>query len=107
MPVTVGPDYLRSHDLNAGDVTNFAYIGLSAKTSRVNLTSKRHLFFAIVAKSGRDVFYHPQVCNLTSPLHSNRVATPDGASMWLEDLVVKQHGPGEPPRDDPGSTRLP
>ena len=28
---------------------------------------RRYLFYAIRAKSGRDVFYHPQVCNLTRP----------------------------------------
>ncbi len=61
---------------------------------------ERYLFFAIVAKSGGDVFYHPQVCNWTSPLHSNRVLTPEGDSVWLEDLIVRQHGAGEPPRDE-------
>jgi hypothetical protein len=68
---------------------------------------ERYLFFAIVAKSGRDVFYHPQVCNLTSPLRSNRVVTPEGVSLWLEDFIVREHGPGERPRDGPGSMRLP
>ena len=65
---------------------------------------ERYLFFAIVAKSGGDVFYHPQVCNWTSPLHSRRVVTAEGESLWLEDLIVKKYGPGEPPRDEPGST---
>jgi hypothetical protein len=59
---------------------------------------ERYIFFAIVAKSGGDVFYHPQVCNWTSPLRSNRVATPEGASLWLEDFIVREHGPGEPPK---------
>lgn len=36
---------------------------------------RRYLFFAIVAKGGRDVFYHPQVCNWTRPLQSSRVVT--------------------------------
>ena len=68
---------------------------------------EHYLVFAIVAKGPRDVFYHPQVCNWTSPLHSRRVVTPDGASEWLEDLIVREHGPGEPPGEDPGSGRLP
>ena len=58
---------------------------------------ERYLFFAIVAKGPRDVFYHPQVCNWTAPLQSRRVVTPDGASQWLEDLIIREHGPGEPP----------
>jgi hypothetical protein len=68
---------------------------------------ERYLFFAIVAKSGRDVFYHPHVCNWTSPLRSNRIVTSEGVSLWLEDFIVKEHGPGAPPRDEPGSRRLP
>lgn len=68
---------------------------------------EHYLFFAIVAKGSRDVFYHPQVCNWTSPLHSRRVSTPDGASVWLEDLIIREHGPGEPPGEEAGSGRLP
>jgi hypothetical protein len=68
---------------------------------------ERYLIFAIVAKGPRDVFYHPQVCNWTSPLQSRRVVTPDGASEWLEDLIMREHGPGEPPGEGPGSGRLP
>ena len=68
---------------------------------------ERYLFFAIVAKGPRDIFYHPQVCNWTSPLRSKRVLTPDGASVWLEDLIIREHGPGEPPGEEPGSGRLP
>jgi hypothetical protein len=60
---------------------------------------KRYLFFAIVAKSGRDVFYHPQVCNWTSPLRSTRVPTEGGDSVWLEDLIARERGAGAPPRD--------
>lgn len=59
---------------------------------------KRYLFFAIRAKSGRHVFYHPQVCNLTIPVQSRRVATADGKSLWLEELIAKEHGPGKPPQ---------
>ena len=59
---------------------------------------ERYIFFAILAKGGRDVFYHPQVCNWTSLLQSKRVLTPQGESIWLEDLIEKEHGPGEPPR---------
>jgi hypothetical protein len=57
---------------------------------------KRYLFYAIRAKSGRDVFYHPQVCNLTRPVQSKRIATADGTSLWLEELIAKEHGPGTP-----------
>lgn len=59
---------------------------------------KRYLFFAIRAKSGKHVFYHPQVCNLTSPIQSKRIATADGKSLWLEELIAKEHGPGVPPK---------
>jgi hypothetical protein len=68
---------------------------------------ERYLFFAVVAKSPRDGFYHPQACNWTSPLHSRRVLAPDGNAVWLEDLIVQQHGAGEPPGDARGSGRLP
>lgn len=68
---------------------------------------EHYLFFAIVAKGPRDVFYHPQVCNLTSPLRSRRVSAPSGESVWLEDLIISERGPGEPPGEDPGSGRLP
>jgi hypothetical protein len=68
---------------------------------------ERYLFFAILAKGSRDVFYHPQACNWTSPLRSKRVLTPEGVSLWLEDLIVSEHGPGEPPGSESGSGRLP
>jgi hypothetical protein len=61
---------------------------------------RRYLFFTIVAKGGRDVFYHPQACNWTSPLQSTRVLAQENGSLWLEDLIVREHGPGEPPRDE-------
>jgi hypothetical protein len=61
-----------------------------------------YVFFAIRAKSGRYVWYQPQVCNLTSPLRSRRVRGPDGNPMWLEDFIVARYGPGEPPKvEDP------
>jgi hypothetical protein len=59
---------------------------------------QRYLFFVIRAKSGKDVFYHPQVCNWTSRLQSTRVQTQQGESLWLEDLIIREHGPGEPGR---------
>ena len=63
--------------------------------------SRAYLFFAIVAKSSRYVYYQPEVCNWTRALHSTRVASPHGA-IWLEDLIAEEHGPGEPPRgEDP------
>jgi hypothetical protein len=46
------------------------------------------------------VFYHPQVCNLTTPLRSTAVPTEQGDSVWLEDLIAREHGPGGPPREE-------
>ena len=60
---------------------------------------QRYLFFAVLAKGSRDVFYHPQACNWTRRLQSTRVLAPGNESLWLEDLIVRQHGPGELPRD--------
>jgi hypothetical protein len=61
---------------------------------------QRYLFFTILAKGGRNVFYHPQVCNWTKPLQSTRVPAEGNESLWLEDLIARDHGPGEPPRDE-------
>ena len=61
---------------------------------------QRYLFFVIRAKGGRDVFYHPQACNWTRPLRSTRVSTDGNESLWLEDLIAREHGPGERPRDE-------
>jgi hypothetical protein len=61
---------------------------------------QRYLFFAVLAKSGREVFYHPQVCNWNKPLQSTRVPAEGNESLWLEDLIAREHGPGEPPRDE-------
>jgi hypothetical protein len=61
---------------------------------------QRYLFFTVLAKGGRHVFYHPQACNWTRPLQSTRVFAQGNESLWLEDLIVREHGPGEPPRDD-------
>jgi hypothetical protein len=58
---------------------------------------RSYVFFAIVAKSGRYVYYQPQVCNWTSEVHAKRVADADG-SPWLEDFIAKSYGPGEPPK---------
>jgi hypothetical protein len=58
---------------------------------------QRYLFFAIRAKGGRDVFYHPQVCNWTKPLQSTRVPAQGRESVWLEDLIAREHGAGDPP----------
>jgi hypothetical protein len=62
---------------------------------------RAYLFFAIVAKSSRYVYYQPEVCNWTRALRSTRVTSQHGA-IWLEDLIVEDHGPGGPPRgEDP------
>ena len=63
---------------------------------------QRYLFFTVLAKGSRDVFYHPQACNWTRRLQSTRVLAPGNESLWLEDLIVRQHGPGELPRDASG-----
>jgi hypothetical protein len=60
---------------------------------------QRYLVFAILAKGGRDVFYHPQACNWTRPLRSTRVLADGNESLWVEDLIAREHGPGEQPRD--------
>jgi hypothetical protein len=60
---------------------------------------QRYLFFAILAKGGRDVFYHPQVCNWTRPLQSTRIPTEGSEPLWIEDLIAREHGPGERPPD--------
>jgi hypothetical protein len=59
---------------------------------------ERYVFFAVLAKGGRHIFFHPQACNWTRPLQSTRV-TKGNESLWLEDLIVREHGPGEPPQD--------
>ncbi|MCA1453560.1 hypothetical protein I6F35_10080 [Bradyrhizobium sp. BRP22] len=61
---------------------------------------QRYLFFAILAKGGRDVFYHPQACNWTRPLQSTRVPSEGNGSLWLEDFIAREYGPGEQPRDE-------
>ena len=58
---------------------------------------QRYLFFTILAKGGRDVFYHPQVCNWTRPLQSTRVPAEGNESLWIEDLIARDHGPGVQP----------
>jgi hypothetical protein len=60
---------------------------------------QRYLFFAIVAKGGRDVFYHPQVCNWTSPLQSTQVPAQENERLWIEDFISRKYGQGEPPWD--------
>jgi hypothetical protein len=66
---------------------------------------RSYLFFAIVAKSSRYVYYQSQVCNWTSALHSRRVPGRDG-SVWLEEFIVENYGPGEAPKgEDPWRRR--
>ena len=59
-------------------------------------SGRDYLFFAIQAKSSRYVYYQPQVCNWTNPLHSKRIGGPDGSSLWLEDFIETKYGPGGP-----------
>ena len=61
---------------------------------------QRYVFFAILAKGGKEVFYHPQACNWTRPLQSTRVPVDGNESLWLEDFIAREHGPGEQPRAD-------
>jgi hypothetical protein len=58
---------------------------------------RRYIVFAILAKGGRDVFYHPQVCNWTRPLRSTLIHAQGSEALWLEDFIARRHGPGEPP----------
>ena len=68
-------------------------------------TGRGYLFFAIVAKSSRYVYYQSQVCNWTSALRSRRVSGPDG-SGWIEEFIAEKYGPGEPPQaEDPWKRR--
>jgi hypothetical protein len=52
---------------------------------------RAYIFFAIVAKSSRYVYYQSEFCNWTRALHSIRVASPHGA-IWLEDLILERSG---------------
>jgi hypothetical protein len=61
---------------------------------------ERYLIFAILAKGGRKRFYHPQVCNWTRPVRSTRVLAEGNESLWIEDLIAREHGPGEAPRGE-------
>jgi hypothetical protein len=65
-----------------------------------------YIFFAIVAKSSRYVYYQPEVCNWTRPLRSTRVASPHGP-VWLEDAIADEHGPGGPPKAEDPWAHLP
>ena len=67
---------------------------------------RSYLFFAIVAKSSRYMYYQPQVCNWTSALRSKRVGGAEGA-MWLEDLIARDYGPGDRPKAEDPWERLP
>lgn len=67
---------------------------------------RAYLFFAIVAKSSRYVYYQPEVCNWTRALRSTRVAGSHGA-VWLEDLIVGDYGPGEPAKAEDSWERHP
>jgi hypothetical protein len=62
-------------------------------------SGQRYIVFAILAKGGRDKFYHPQVCNWTRPVQSTRVSVAGNQSVWLEDWIARERGPGEPPRE--------
>ena len=66
---------------------------------------RTYLFFVIVAKSSRYVYYQPQACNWTSALQSRRVGSASD-SMWLEDMIVKTYGAGERPKAEDPWTRL-
>jgi hypothetical protein len=67
---------------------------------------RAYIFFAIVAKSSRYVYYQPEVCNWTQALRSTRVSNPS-RSVWLEDAIVDDHGPGGPPKAEDPWNRLP
>ena len=48
---------------------------------------QRYLFFAVLAKGGRDVFITRKPVR-TSRLQSTRVLAPGNESLWIEDLIV-------------------
>jgi hypothetical protein len=54
---------------------------------------RAYIFFAVVAKSSRYVYYQPEVCNWTRALRSTRVPSSHGP-VWLEEAIVDDHGPG-------------
>lgn len=64
-----------------------------------------YLFFAVMGKGvlgkGRDIFFHPQICSWTRPLQTSRFVTGGNESLWIEDFIVREHGSGEPPPDEP------
>jgi hypothetical protein len=60
---------------------------------------QRYVFFAILAKGGREVFYYPQACNWDErPLQSTRVPVEGNEPLWPEDFIAREHGPGKQPR---------
>ena len=68
-------------------------------------TGRAYMFFAIVAKSSRYVYYQSQVCNWTSALRTRRVPSAEGVN-WLEEFIVEAYGPGEAPKaEDPWKRR--
>ena len=67
---------------------------------------RAYIFFAIVAKSSRYVYYQPEVCNWTRALRSTRVVTARGEE-WLEDAIADDYGPGGPPQAEDPWKRLP
>lgn len=67
---------------------------------------RAYIFFAIVAKSSRYVYYQPEVCNWTRALGSTRVPGPHGP-VWLEDAIVDSYGPGGAPTAEDPWKRLP
>ena len=62
---------------------------------------RTYLFFAALGKGvlGKDpvLFFHPRVCSWTSLLRSRRFVTAEHESLWIEDLIVRDYGPGSPP----------
>jgi hypothetical protein len=63
---------------------------------------QRYLFFAVLAKGSREVFYHPQACNWTRRLQSTRVPLLGMRSLWIEELIVRSTDPESHRANDSG-----
>ena len=70
---------------------------------------RSYLFYASLGKGvlgkNKALFFHPRICSWTSPLKSRSVTDNRAAPLWIEDLVIREHGPGELPQAMSGHAR--
>jgi len=57
-------------------------------------------FFAILAKGGSRSLLSPASVQLDETLAVDARARRGEEALWLEDLIAREHGPGEQPRDE-------